>query len=68
MPNNNNIFWRNLCKILRLCQNISPSIVLNTNLESGELCRQGALSTIRDMGHYGGRKRLLWYINQFVSL
>ena len=27
MPNNNAIFWRNLCKILRLCQDIVLSIV-----------------------------------------
>ena len=26
MPNNNAIFWRNLCKILRLCQDIVLSI------------------------------------------
>ena len=27
MPNNNDMFWRNLCKILRLCQDIVLSIV-----------------------------------------
>ena len=27
MPNNNAIFWRNLCKIFRLCQDIVLSIV-----------------------------------------
>ena len=27
MPNNNVMFWRNLCEILRLCQDIVLSIV-----------------------------------------
>ena len=52
MPNNNAIFWRNLCKILRLCQNIVLSIMAlvlqaadrKQGVISDCLCTQGVLA------------------------